>query len=69
MLQHSSVHQHVTVLGSRKLLVELPEDLFKTLKMQSVTQDTTMKALVTDALRQYLAMQEGGDTDSDNVNT
>ena len=45
----------------RKLIAEIPEDVFKTLKIRSVETDTMMKDLVTQALRQFLKLKEGGD--------
>ena len=45
----------------RKLLVLIPEDVFKALKMRSVDRDITMKELVADALRRYLGLKEGGE--------
>jgi hypothetical protein len=46
--------------GMRKMVVQIPEDLFKALKIRSVEQDTTMKELVTEALRRLLGVKEGG---------
>lgn len=43
----------------RKLIAEIPEDLFKALKIRSVETDILMKDMVADALRRYLA-KEGG---------
>jgi hypothetical protein len=43
------------------MIVELPEEIFKALKIRSVEQDTTMKELVADALRRYLRLKEGGE--------
>jgi hypothetical protein len=39
----------------RKLIAEIPEDLFKALKIRSVQTDMLMRDLVADALRQFLA--------------
>ena len=44
----------------RRMIVELPEEIFKALKIRSVEQDTTLKELVADALRRYLGIKEGG---------
>lgn len=46
--------------GMRKMVVEVPEDVFKALKFRAVEQDTTLKELVAEALRRYLSMKEGG---------
>jgi hypothetical protein len=48
--------------GMRKMIVQIPEEMFKTLKIRSVEQDTTMKELVTEALRRYLGIKEGGES-------
>jgi hypothetical protein len=48
--------------GMRKMVVQIPEEIFKTLKIRSVEQDTTMKDLVTEALRRYLGIKEGGES-------
>jgi len=47
----------------RKLVVKIPEDLFKALKFRSVETDTTMRDLVAEALRRYLRRPktEGGE--------
>ncbi len=44
----------------RKLVVVIPEDLFKALKIRSVEQDRLMKEMVEEALRRYLGIKEGG---------
>jgi len=48
--------------GMRKMVVQIPEEIFKALKIRSVEQDTTMKDLVTEALRRYLGIKEGGES-------
>ena len=48
--------------GMRKMIVQIPEEMFKTLKIRSVEQDTTMRELVTEALRRYLGIKEGGES-------
>jgi hypothetical protein len=48
--------------GMRKMVVEVPEEVFKTLKLRAVEQDATMKELVEEALRRYLGLKEGGET-------
>ena len=46
----------------RKLLAQIPEDLFKALKIRSVEQDMLMKDMVAEALRRYLGIKEGGES-------
>ena len=48
--------------GMRKMIVQIPEEIFKTLKIRSVEQDTTMKEMVAEALRRYLGIKEGGES-------
>lgn len=43
----------------RKLVVVIPEDLFKALKIRSVEQDVLMKEMVEEALRRYLGLKGG----------
>ena len=43
----------------RKMVVEVPDEVFRKLKLQAVEQDTTLKALVEDALRQFLGLKGG----------
>lgn len=45
----------------RKLIAEIPEDVFKSLKIHSVETDIMMKDLVAQALRQFLKIKEGGE--------
>ena len=48
--------------GMRKMVVEVPEEVFKALKFRAVEQDATLKELVEEALRRYLGLRkEGGD--------
>jgi plasmid stability protein len=44
----------------RKMVVEVPDDVFRKLKLHAAEHDRTLKALVEDALRQYLGLK-GGD--------
>jgi hypothetical protein len=48
--------------GMRKMVVQIPEEIFKTLKIRSVEQDTTLKELVAEALRRFLGIKEGGES-------
>ena len=43
----------------RKMVVALPEALFKALKLHATEHDRTLKALVEEALRQYLEGKGG----------
>ena len=45
----------------RKLVVVIPEDLFKALKIRSVEQDRLMKEIVEEALQHYLGIKKGGE--------
>jgi hypothetical protein len=44
------------------MIVQVPEEIFKTLKIRSVEQDTTMKEMVAEALRRYLGIKEGSES-------
>jgi len=46
----------------RKMLVAIPDDVYKALKHRAVENDAMMKDLVTDALRRYLGLKEGGES-------
>ena len=46
----------------KRVLVGLPMDLYKAAKHHAVEKETTIKAIVTDALRRYLRMKEGGES-------
>ena len=46
----------------KKTLVELPENLHKTLKHYAVEHDRQMKDVVAEALRRYLGFKEGGES-------
>jgi hypothetical protein len=43
----------------RKMVVEVPEEVFKALKFCAVEQDATLKELVETALRQFLELKGG----------
>lgn len=45
----------------RKMLVSVPEDLYKLLRHRSVETDTTMSEIVTQALRKHLGVKKGGE--------
>lgn len=47
----------------KKMVVELPGDVFRRLKLYAVEHDSTIKALVTEALRKHLGMKEGDETE------
>ncbi len=46
---------------TRKLIAEIPESVFKALKIHAAQTDSMMKDLVADALRRYLGIAEGGE--------
>ena len=48
-------------LKMRKMLVPIPDDVYKALKHRAVENDAMMKDLVSEALRRYLGMKEGGE--------
>jgi hypothetical protein len=43
----------------RKMLIELPDDVIKLGKKAAVDREVTFKALVADAIRQYIAPKKG----------
>lgn len=45
----------------KKMVAELPSDVFRKLKLHAVEQDRTIKSLVTEALRKHLGMKEQGE--------
>ncbi len=45
----------------RKMMVSLPEEVYKLLRHRSVETDTTMSDIVTQALRKALGIKEGGE--------
>lgn len=42
---------------TRNLMVEIPEDVWRALKLHAVQHDLLMKDIVTDLLRKYLKME------------
>ena len=61
MLKKLTSQRKGVMPGMRKMIVQIPEEIFKALKIHAVEQDTTMKELVTDALRRYLRIKAGGE--------
>jgi plasmid stability protein len=47
----------------KKMVVELPSDVFRRLKLHAVEHDITIKAVVTEVLRKHLGMKELGETE------
>lgn len=47
----------------RKMVVEVPDDVFRKLKLHAVEQDRTIKAVVTEALRKHLGVKEQGEAE------
>jgi len=45
----------------RKMLISVPEDVYKLLRHHSVEADQTMSAIVTQALKKALGVKEGGE--------
>jgi plasmid stability protein len=46
----------------RPLLVRLPEEIVRELKVRAAQKDRTVKAMVEEALRRYLGIKEGGES-------
>ncbi len=46
----------------RPLLVRLPEEIVRELKVRAAQQDRTVKEMVEEALRRYLGIKEGGES-------
>ena len=48
----------VTRQPTRDLMVRIPEDVFKALRVHAVLNDRNVKDVVTEALRKYLKLEE-----------
>ena len=46
----------------KRVLVGLPMELYKAAKHHAVEKETTIKQIVTEALRRYLGIKEGGES-------
>jgi hypothetical protein len=46
----------------KRLLVGLPMDLYKAVKVRAVEKETTVKEIVAEALRKHLGIKEGGES-------
>lgn len=46
----------------RKVLISLPEALYKALRHKSVETEANMSEIVTQALRKYAGLKEGGES-------
>ena len=46
----------------RKMLIGVPEDVYKALRHQSVETEANMSEIVTQALRKHLGIKEGGES-------
>jgi plasmid stability protein len=46
----------------RRLIADIPEPVFKAFKVRAAETDRMMKDLVTEALRRYLGVKEGGES-------
>lgn len=49
------------VVVTRRLIADIPEPIFKALKIRAAETDVAMKELITEALRRYLGIKEGGE--------
>jgi hypothetical protein len=47
----------------RKLIVTVPEEFHRALKMRAAAEDTTIREIVTEVLRKALGIKEGGEKD------
>ena len=46
----------------RKMMMSVPEEVYKALRHQSVETEATMSEIVTKALRKHLGVKDGGET-------
>jgi hypothetical protein len=46
---------------SQRLIADIPEPVFKALKIRAAETDMAMKDIITEALRRYLGVKEGGE--------
>jgi uncharacterized protein (UPF0254 family) len=46
----------------KRLLVGLPMELYKAVKVYAVEKETTVKEIVAEALRKHLGIKEGGES-------
>ena len=47
---------------ARRLIADIPEPIFKALKVRAAETDMAMKDIITEALRRYLGIKEGGES-------
>jgi hypothetical protein len=45
----------------RRLIADIPEPIFKALKIRAAETDMMMKNIIAEALRRYLGIKEGGE--------
>lgn len=50
-------------MDTRRLVADIPVDLYKAVKVRSVELEVDMKDLVAQALRKHLGIKEGGERD------
>jgi hypothetical protein len=50
-------------MDTRRLVADLPADLYKAVKRQTVELEVSMKDLVAEALRKHLGIKEGGESE------
>jgi hypothetical protein len=48
-------------METRRLVADLPVDLYRAVKMRSVELDVSLKDLVEEALRKHIGLKEGGE--------
>lgn len=46
---------------ARRLIADIPEPIFKALKIRAAETDVMMKDIIAEALRRYLGIKEGGE--------
>ena len=47
---------------ARRLIADIPEPIFKALKIRAAETDVMMKDIIAEALRRYLGVKEGGES-------
>ena len=47
---------------TRRLIADIPEPIFKVLKIRAAETDVAMKDIITEALRHYLGIKKGGES-------
>jgi hypothetical protein len=47
-------------METRRIVADVPVDVYMAIKMKSVTDRTELRELVAEAIRQYLGLEKGG---------